>query len=411
MAEEEYDPEWKQVVFPEPKSIIELHSTFNYWLYLDKNDIDALDCVLAAALDRDIPGDPLWIYLIAPSGGIKTEFVRALKEYPRIYTLDTLTPATFISGKTERDKDTGEIAPIAGILEHINKKVLVIKDFTVILSSSDLARTEIYGQLRAIHDGYFEKAFGTMDTPIRVESKIGLIAAVTPAIDRYTKAHNILGERFLKVRLHPDAEETTKKAFQNLGREERMRKDLSTAVGYYLQLLATYRLYPQLKRPQMNLLIKLARYVALMRTRVMGRYAHGILVEPYLTEPEIPTRVVKQLKKLAMGLAMVRQHGEITEEDIDTIKRVTKDCSIPVRQKIVEGLATFLDKKGALAFQLQHTTKLPLNTVKNELIKMVILGIVDENFPLKEEENNNPKDNVPFYTFTPKFGDLYGVLK
>jgi len=407
--------EMKQTVFHEPTNLEELHTTFEYWLYLSDEDKETIDVVLAASLDRDIPGDPLWLYLISPSGGFKTELIRTLKKFPRIYTIDSLTPATFVSGKVEKDNETGDLVPVAGILELIDGKVLVIKDFTVILSSPDLTRTEIYGQLRAIYDGYFEKGFGTLPYPIRVESKIGLIAAVTPAIDHYTKAHNILGERFLKIRQHPNDEETTKQAFRNLGKETLMREVLSAATAFYLQFVRTNKPYPKLSGKQMNKLIKIARYIALMRTRILGRYYHGLLAEPYLTEPEVPTRVVKQLKKLAIGLAIVRQHNTITEEDITTIKRVAKDCAIPVRQKIVEGLGTFLDKKGVLSFEIQSATKLPRNTVINELIRMQLLGIVEVTEEIGQEESEGNKkskkqDELEYFNFSPTFQELLEVF-
>jgi len=310
---------WEQVFFDAPRSPQEIYTSFHYWLYLDKNDEEVIDVVLAAALDRDILGDPLWIYIISPSGGVKTELVRSLNSYERIYTLDSLTPSTFISGKVEKDED-GEYYPVAGILDRIDGKVLIIKDFTVLLSSPEYIRTEIYGQLRAIHDGYFERGVGTLKEPIRVKAKIGLIAAVTPAIDMYTKAHNLLGERFLKVRLHPNSVETTRKSFKNLGKEEKMREKLATAVDYYLCHVRT-RTAPDTLSHE-NELIKIARYIAMMRARVICRYKHGRVVDMNFTEPEVPTRVVKQLRKLLIGLAKVRQNSHVTEEDMATIKRV-----------------------------------------------------------------------------------------
>ena len=334
MIEPKVPEGWEQAVFLEPSTLEELYKTYEYWLYLTDLNKEAIDVVLAAALDRDIPGDPFWLYLIAPPGGVKTEIIKALTKYPKIYTLDFLTTATFISGKVAKDKETGEFYPVAGILDQIDGMVLVIKDLTVILSSPDITRTEIYGQLRAIWDGKLEKGVGTLKEPIRVYAKIGIIAGVTPAIDRYTKAHNILGERFLKVRLHFDTQKTTEAAFKNFGQEVKMREDLSTATAYYLNRVRSTRPYPRVTGQQMKDLIQIAHYIALMRTRIMGRYYGGLLTEPYLTEPEVPTRVVKQLKKLAIGLALVRGHNvEVTDKDMATVKRVAEDCSIPVRQK------------------------------------------------------------------------------
>jgi len=402
---------WKKAVYHEPKTIDELLTTFEYWLYLESAEREGFEVILAAALDRDIPGDPLWFYVIAPSGGIKTEFLRALSKYERIYRLDSLTAATFISGKMEKDKETGELYPIAGILESLNKHVLVIKDFTVILSDTEITRHAIFGQLRSIYDGYFEKAFGTMEKPIRVKSKIGLIAGVTPVIDKYTKAHSILGERFLKIRLHPNPKETAEKAFKNLGNEERMREDLATATAYYLNLIRVNEPYPKPSSQQRDSMISMAHYVALMRTRVFCRYYHGQIVDMSITEAEIPTRVAKQLKKLSIGLALVRQHEQVTNEDMATVKRVAKDCAIPARRRIIECFSTFI-ARNALPFEIADSTKLPRNTVLNELDKMRMLGIVKVKKSLKpkNESDHSSDKELEYYAITNMFGELYDTV-
>ncbi len=50
---------------------------------------------------------------------------------------------------------------------------------------------------------------------MRAARAIGLIAACTPVIDRYTRLENALGTRFLKVRSDTDAIKATEKALEN----------------------------------------------------------------------------------------------------------------------------------------------------------------------------------------------------
>ena len=190
-----------------------------------------------------------------------------------------------------------------------------------------------------------------------------------------------------------------------------MRQDLATATANYLNHVRINTPYPQPSSYQRKQMISIAHYIALMRTRVMARYYHGQIVDMDITEPEVPTRVAKQLKKLAIGLAIVRQHGEITYEDMRIVKRVAKDCAIPTRRRIIEHLATFMDKN-VLPFQIADSTKLPLNTVLNELAKMQMLGIVETKkslAPAKEGEKNS-NNELDFFAFTPQFAELHNLV-
>ena len=83
-----------------------------------------------------------------------------------------------MSGLTEKDPNTGERIPYAGILQDLDGKTVIIKDFTTILNSSEETKTEIYGQLRSIYDGFYEKAFGTMRKKVSIKAVIGLLVGV-----------------------------------------------------------------------------------------------------------------------------------------------------------------------------------------------------------------------------------------
>jgi hypothetical protein len=55
---------------------------------------------------------------------------------------------------------------------------------------------------------------------------VGLIAGVTPAIERYQAMDQALGERFVNYRIAPaDREKQVEKAMENVGREKEMRHE------------------------------------------------------------------------------------------------------------------------------------------------------------------------------------------
>lgn len=365
----------------------EVKDTFQKWLHLD-GDLDVIDVVMAASIDRRVPGDPLWLLLISPSGGTKTEIVRA-NTTKYAYTLDSLTSHTLISGKIERDKQ-GNLLPVKGILSQIDGKVLIIKDLTVILGTRQEERDAIFSQLRSIYDGYIECGFGTSDKPIRVSARIGLIAAVTPAVDHYTKMYNQLGERFLKIRHNPDSEKATEKAMANMGKEEQMRQELSDAVSRFLNYLEVPKIEP-VSAAFLKQIQRLAQATAILRTPVTINFWKYEVNSALTPSVEYPTRLSKQLLKLAYCLAAVRGKTTVTEVEIQTVQRVARDTAYPNRIRIIVAMEnlgnqvpTLGGMKGTISSQgTQYTTReiagaadIPLSTCWRELKELEYLNVV-----------------------------------
>lgn len=369
------------------KSLEDLLSLYRRWLYL--KETEDIEINLASLLDREIPGDPIWLQIIAASGDKKTEICRSFSDYEKAYTLDTLTAKSLVSGLTRKNKDTGELEPVAGLLFKINHKVLIIKDFTTTLGRSEEYRTEIYGQLRSIYDGYYEAGFGTLPDPIRVECKIGLIAACTPVIDRYTRLENALGTRFLKVRSDTDPVEATQKALKNAMQTEKMRFMLRAGVDFFIKHLkekGSFELenLPELTDEQKREIIHLAGYVSKMRASVWARYdQYGNLLTLEAINEETPTRVAKQLMKLSLLLAIIRGHSKVGESDLHTLRRVARDTAEPTRQKILDTYQSYGNWNVRLSItDIDGITKkqgkrLHYRTAKNELEIMDTLGIMD----------------------------------
>ena len=347
------------------------------WLYLEPQDFEALEVVLAAALDRELPGDPAWLMFVAPSGGVKTEVLRSLSSYPRAFSLDFLTPKALVSGLTRLDRETKEYIPIAGLLSSLDGKVLVLKDFTTILSSAEETRTAIYGQLRSAYDGYFEGGFGTLKEPIRVRATFGLVAGVTPAIHRYTKMKGALGERFLMVRSSPNPVKAARRARRNVGLEEEMRAQLAGSVAATFEALDFSR-PPPISEEQAEEIIRIGYYIALMRSRVWVRWYQGSIVDLDAAEPEVPTRVSKQLSKLAQLLAVLRGHEDVEDPELATLRRVARDTVVPRRQRIVD---VYYEAGGEQVLSTAdiagRAVRVHYQSVKNETQIMVALGILE----------------------------------
>jgi hypothetical protein len=318
------------------KNLEELKQVYSKWLYLEPEDNDFIDVSIAALLDREIPGDPVWLYMIGDPGALKSELLRAYSTYPRAYTLDTLTSATFISGLTRKNPETGEPEPIGGLLKHLDNRTVVVKDFTTLLNSSEESRSEIYGQLRSIYDGYFEKAFGTMPEKVSVRAKIGLVCGVTPVIDKYSAMHSVLGERFLKIRTKPDKWKAATRALENEGKERLMRQELGNATRTFLESL-DFSKVPEFTENQRKDILNMSMYVALLRSNIWSTYDNGYIVDMEIISSEVPTRLAKQFKHLVKLLAIIRGHPDyVTDEDMATLSRVARDTAEPRKQSIMD---------------------------------------------------------------------------
>lgn len=69
----------KAPLVAEPRTIADVLGAFERWLYLV--DRRPLLAVLSAVAANYLDGDPVWLVLVGPPGGGKTEPLRRLKDY------------------------------------------------------------------------------------------------------------------------------------------------------------------------------------------------------------------------------------------------------------------------------------------------------------------------------------------
>jgi len=341
-----------------------LLNTLQEWLYID--DIEALDILEAAAISHYLPGEPVWLFFIGPPGGTKTELLRAFRGEP-FYSISSLTPQTLISGLNV--KGTVDLLP------QLDNKILIIKDFTSVLSRDSKEQAQIFADLRDSYDGYLEKAFGSGVGKKSYHAKFDLIAGVTPAIDMYRVVHGILGERFLKCRIHTDEARAIDKAAELMGKEEDMRAELAYTVGSAVAFYAEraraievpgscYAIFDQIKA--------LGNITAKLRSEVARDRYHSVL---YYPQAEIGTRLTKQLLKLGQALAVYREHDEIGDEELHCLLRVARDSIPRQRLELVQALnqeLDFVDSKHA-----GDSCNTPTQTAKESLEDIWMLKLID----------------------------------
>lgn len=352
-------------------SLSQAKATVARWLHMAPGEDVVVDVFLGAIVANRFSGDPVWLFLVAPPGGIKTEILRTLSAWHEVYCLSTLTPSTLISGFVQRDGDDPSLLP------KLNGLVLIIKDFTAVLDMPRDARQQILGDLRDAYDGQMAKAFGSEAGTRSYNSKFGLLAAVTPAIDRHWSVGQQLGERFLKLRIPAtDTRNRVMRAAANSGHEERMRQELAAAMegvlhGCQVKSEQDIAIEPNV----LEKLVDLADCLAVLRS-VVDRDGYSKAVV-YLPEPEVGTRLVKQFAKLARGIAAVRGKGAVDDEEYRLVRRIARDTLPTKRAELVATVYRLFPGGFRSSQELADEINLPTETAKLALEDLWLLRVIE----------------------------------
>lgn len=383
---------------PEPERVYPKHTlaevkeVLHKWLHI--TDEHVIDIVFAFAIAEKLPGDPLWLWLIAPPGAAKTELLRSIngKDF---YHLSDLTSKTFVSGLMLGEGEKRR--KIDDLLPQLDKKVLLFKDFTTVLEKPSDERAEIFAQLRECYDGMFSKKFGTLDKKVEYTARFGLIAGVTPVVDKYWKMMQQLGERFLKYRWAEDGDATTRRAEGNEGSEREMRDEIQNAVLGYLNNLDVQE--PEFPKEYSERLIEAAKFLAVLRTPVQIQNAHSDFWFEFIPVPEMPTRLVKQLKKLSKALAVVRGRRIVTELDIVTAECVARSTAPPDRIEILQTLRSmqFSTLHGVTAGAIHRSVNIPETTVRHILGQLERLKLVTSEEVTTENKETGARNTLTYF--------------
>lgn len=335
----------------------DIFDVMDRWLYIE--DREQVEVIMAVALASQFPGDPVWMFAVGPSGSAKTEILRSLSTSERIYTVDTVTPRSFISGFAGKASGTVDLLP------KLDGKLLVIKDFSQLLETGTQKQKEtVFSVLRSAYDGYYEAVYGSGVGKKSYYSTFGIIAGVTEVIDYFSKVHAMLGERFIKVRTRYDRLKSLRAAFKHSGREKQMREEIANVVRISLDFYSNLSAEPRLTDATANKLLYLADCVSILRTPVPRDYKHEV---SYLLSSEVATRLGKQFLRLAQCLHRMGCWN------YNHLVRVAQDSVFPERLKIVQ----FLKGGEATLSEIAQGTRLPRHLVKISAEDLYLLKACD----------------------------------
>ena len=361
-----------------------------YKRYLHIPDTSVIDIIYGAIIANRMDGDPIWLFLVAPPGMTKTEFLQSVSGAKNIKCISKMTPKTLVSGLNYGGHDPS-------LLPQLNGKTLIIKDFTAIFGMNVQARDEIFSTLRDAYDGSFIGAYGHGER--NYISRFGIVAGVTPAVEVYLDGEASLGERFLRFTMKipkslDEHLEFLERATSNVSKEKGMREELkkigTLCLDFTFADASAMIIPPAIHRKILHLAIYTAR---LRATIIRDKFTKEVTHKPFM---EMATRLSKQFIKLLMGICMFRRKLEATDAEYQLIAKLARG-TIPTR---VEDVVRALYAKRGETFtntEIANVVGLPSATCSRLSENLVMLKVFDVNrlASFKTE-----------YRFTPEFLDI-----
>ena len=326
----------------------------------------------------------LWLLLVGvPSSG-KTDMVRLVKDADCTYYLDNLTQNAFISGeRATKSNKVHDLLPL------VDKKCLIIKDWTSIFSLDEKMTKKLLGDLVGIYDKEFTK-FSSRRGNISYVSTFSQLGCITPAtLNKHTNYMNMVGPRFLCYTMPPSDAEGQHTSYEFIFSDKDrsfVEKEARTYVSSYIAQLTkkSFNVKPFSVEIQKYLrlaaeLMSNCRGIVLLQSASFQN-EDGEEVKYYEVldiQIEEPWRAVQQLIGLSKYLAFVVGKDEVGAEELEIIKEVVIS-SMPADRS--QALRMIKNYGGILtAKQLAELSEKSTKTSRRLLDELSALKVLDKN--------------------------------
>jgi hypothetical protein len=346
----------------------EVTEQYANWLLMDTDSIDALRLIYAVVFSVRIPGDPVWMYLVGPSGVGKTVLLSSLHSCPEIVYRSSITPNTLVSGWKQGDPS---------LIPQLDAKCFLLKDFTEVISMKDVIQEEVFSILRGAYDGYVERSYGNGVTR-EYTCHFSMVAGVTGAIHGQTMRGAAMGDRFIKYQMRKSREvlrDQINTAMEGLYKESEMADELSALGQNFIEsrindIDVDKLICPPWVRQKVGYLVEL---VCWLRGSVIRSF-HGAI--EYRPEQEVGTRLAKQLIKLGWGLCIVEDKESIDWGIYTLLRRVALDTAEGFSFDIVRSAMKHGGQHVAIDILIEEAD-LPREELRSKLDDMVILRLLE----------------------------------
>jgi hypothetical protein len=364
----------------DPVPLGEAQAAFRRWLHID--DMAPVLAVAGAVVANLAPGDPVWLLIVGPPSGGKTEVLSSCAGLPYVTAAATISEAALLSGTSNRERAKDATG---GLLRQIGGfGILLAKDFTSVLSQNRDTAKAAMAALREVYDGSWDRPVGSDGGRVlRWLGKCGFIGGVTPTFDRYGTVVSALGDRFVLLRLPDvDANAQALSALDNGDHEKEMRADLARVMQGLIAGADLDRVHRGLTDDDRARFVRLASFAARARTAVeRDGYSGELLVIP---QPEGPARLVKAMRRLHGGLSAI---GADEHTCWSVLSRVALDCAPAIRIPLLRALLA-ADNPMRTSDVAEHAGMVT-KTAHRQLDDIALLGLADRT---KTSEASNAPD-------------------
>lgn len=368
-------------------TLAEFHTELNKHLYIE--DPGMVNVILGSIVANSLKiGDPVWLTLIGPSSGGKSQLIRpfAMGNPDFIHRVDDLTPNTLLSGTLGLD---------GSLLGRIGTHgILSMDDLTVLFSKNAEQRAEILSQFRMLYDGHFSKSSGNRKEAVMWEGYLGMIAGSTPSIYRYFNEVADMGERFISYRMKAiDVHKAVQFVTENQHTSGSLNTTIAELIGEFLpkalQDLPKGKHLPKLHPETQAVIQNIAEHMTLLRTPVHVDERTGLVDE--FPEPEMPFRVMKQLTYLATGMQCLMPdiHAVLSKDMTDALEWTAYSLANDKRRAYLRSVVA-LDYQGKKITNrnISNATGLHPEIVSKGMSQLQAIGIIE----LSSEEDGGKKE-------------------
>lgn len=343
---------------------------------------DTLAVMLAVVTSTDLEGDQLFLRVRGPAGSGKTtlaECIGAAKDY----TINRSVITGFHSGFVDPDARKTD----SSLIPQLDGKTFIVKDADTLIQAPN--RDKILSELRDLYDGTSRAQYRNRKTAVYEGLRTTFILCGTDELLALNRT--FLGERFLDCEILGDAETTAfldtalDNAFTRVtgslsNGEERHHGTVDNTLrratlGFIQHLKTTLRDQepPAIPPSQRGQIKAMGQVLSILRAKPRREQGTGDIT--YRPRAELATRIVSQLVKLGICLALVLGKKAVDREVIRILRKVVLDTAEGFTLEIVRVLANHPD--GLSAKQMAHTLKLAESTVRRTLQDLHEFEVVD----------------------------------
>lgn len=349
-----------------PVPFTEVLSVFKKWVKMDRDFIDALIISLAVALGNDLPGEPLWFYVIGAPGGGKTLILLSMAKSDKCIFESSFKAKSLLSGFNAGGDPS--------LLPMFNGHTAVVKDGTTLLATHPDERREAYAVLRDAYDGSVKRTYANGVVRKYDNLHFNMLIGVTPAI----RGDNLatMGERFLTIEMKETEASVREKIIQVMNNsmlQKAMNDDLQGIATRFLNQTVTPESLPRIPPSFTNRIAAMVQLTAILRAGVdRDRYDRSL---PYRPSPETGTRIAAQFVKLVRVIAVVLGKPEVDNDVIRLLRKVMADTCVGFHLDVTKAMIRNNNEPMTMG-ELSNASMIGMNTLQKRMEDLVVLGVV-----------------------------------